>query len=124
MADETILNRRIKKGDAIVYPITHQENVIGLQGTIKDKLPIVSETTPQVGEFVEKQVWIDIGDSYENHGLNFGPNGGGELNFGEPSEQVANEVSIKFGKTPGHAQQQTPQDLTFGQSSVNNNENS
>lgn len=121
MADETILNRRIKKGDAIVYPITDQQNVIGLQGTIKEKLPIVSESTPQVGDYVEKQVWIDIGDSYENHGLRFGSSGSGQLNFGESAENQEEEITIQFGRTPGRQQNQ---DLTFGPSNVDNNDNS
>lgn len=62
MADEEILNRRLIQGDKIVYPITQQQNVIGLQKTITDKLPIVSPETPTEGMFVEKQVWLDTSD--------------------------------------------------------------
>lgn len=62
MPDETILNRRIKRGDDIVYPITRQENVINLQKTIKEKLPISSSNEPEEGTYVEKQVWLDTSE--------------------------------------------------------------
>ena len=54
-------SRRLMQGQDIIYPFTKQENVIGLQKTITDKLPIVSDTTPDDG-FVEKQVWLDTED--------------------------------------------------------------
>lgn len=57
---ELVLDRRLKKGDAIIYPITRQENVIGLQKTIKEKMAIVSPTQPTSG-YVESQVWIQPG---------------------------------------------------------------
>jgi len=55
-------NRRLMLGSDIIYPITKQENIIGLQKTIKEKLPIVSDSTPAVGTYVERQVWIDTND--------------------------------------------------------------
>ena len=102
----------IVQGSDIVYPYTKQENVIGLQQTIREKLPIVSETTPQSG-FVPQQVWIDIGGERETVTLQFGRTGG-PLNFGP--QAASSELS--FGRTPG---QET--ELTFGNSNVNNNEN-
>lgn len=57
-------NRRLIQGNDIIYPFTKQENVIGLQKTITDKLPIVSSSTPQEG-FVAKQVWIDVSEEEE-----------------------------------------------------------
>lgn len=50
-------NRRLLQGNDIVYPITKQENVIGLQKTITDKMTIVSTTQP-IADIVEKQIWI------------------------------------------------------------------
>ena len=66
MADEEILNRRLLKGEAIVYPITRQENVIGLQRTITDKLPIVSSEAPAQGTYVERQSWFDTSENNSN----------------------------------------------------------
>ena len=57
------VNKRLIRGDEIIYPITNAGNIIGLQGTIKEKLPIVSPSTPQQG--VERQAWIKIGDNEE-----------------------------------------------------------
>lgn len=59
-------NRRLIQGNDIIYPFTKQENVIGLQKTITDKLPIVSSSTPQAG-FVAKQVWIDVSEEEEQY---------------------------------------------------------
>lgn len=112
-------NRRILQGTDIIYPFTKQENVIGLQKTITDKLPIVSESTPQSG-YVPKQVWVDIGDAYDNHSLQFGNRGGGLLNFGQQEQEEV--VELSFGRTPGQEENQR-RDLTFGESSVDNNEN-
>lgn len=58
MPDDNILNRRLKVGNSFVYPITDQANVIGLQKTIKEKMPIVSENEPV--NVVENQVWIEL----------------------------------------------------------------
>ena len=57
-------NKRLIQNGDIIYPFTKQENVIGLQKTIKEKLPIVSSTTPT--KFVERQVWIDTTENDEN----------------------------------------------------------
>ena len=57
-------NRRLVLDNDIIYPFTRHENVIGLQGTIKEKLPIVSPTTPN--QQIERQVWIDTNDEDEN----------------------------------------------------------
>ena len=56
-------NRRLIQGDDIIYPFTRQENVIGLQKTIKEKLPIVSSETPD--NYVERQVWLDTSEQIE-----------------------------------------------------------
>ena len=55
------ISKRLLQGDKIVYPFTKQENIIGLQKTITDKLPIVSEDVPQTG-YVPKQVWLNLDD--------------------------------------------------------------
>lgn len=93
--EEVILNRRLKLGDSIVYPITQQTNVIGLQKTITDKLPIVSSTTPQ--NYVEKQVWLDIGTNNQNTGLHFGSGTNENLMFGqdESNQQIGR---LAFGE--------------------------
>lgn len=109
-------NRRLIQGTDIIYPFTRQENVIGLQKTITDKLPIVSPTTPQ-GNFVPKQVWIDTSDSSNDQRLNFGEHGEGPLQFGPSVEQEAEDLN--FGRTV-----EQEQALTFGLPSVGNNENS
>ena len=109
-------NRRLMQGTDIIYPFTKQENVIGLQRTITDKLPIVSPTAPQSG-FVPKQVWIDTSDSSNDQELDFGPQGNGPLSFGPNVEQEVNE-DLSFGRI---AEQE--QALTFGVPSVEDNEN-
>lgn len=58
-------NRRLIQGEDIIYPFTKQENVIGLQKTIADKLPIISESQPSSG-YVTRQAWIQPADSEEN----------------------------------------------------------
>lgn len=57
--------KRITENGEVVMPITEQDCVIGLQKTIKEKLPIVSETQPQQG-FVERQAWINVDNSLPN----------------------------------------------------------
>lgn len=57
-------NRRLVLDGDIIFPITKQENVIGLQKTIKEKLPIVSPTAPN--QLIERQVWIDTNEEDEN----------------------------------------------------------
>ena len=65
-------SRRILQGEVVIYPFTKQENVIGLQKTITDKLPIVSSQQPTQG-FVQKQAWFDTNDdSNENTEENYG----------------------------------------------------
>ena len=57
-------NKRLIQNGDIIYPFTKQENVIGLQKTIKEKLPVVASTAPT--NFVERQVWIDTTENDEN----------------------------------------------------------
>ena len=57
-------NKRLIQNGEIVYPITLQGNVIGLQKTITDKLPIISSSQPQTS-VPERQVWIDVGEEAE-----------------------------------------------------------
>ena len=89
-------NKRLVNNGDIIYPFTKQENVIGLQKTITDKLPIVSSVTPQEG-FVNKQVWLDTGNN-QNRGIQpvgglifatFNPNS--ELTF---SNSSSNETLV------------------------------
>ena len=54
-------NRRLVLDGDIIYPITRQENIIGLQKTIKEKLPIISANTPE--SQIERQVWLDIAET-------------------------------------------------------------
>ena len=75
MAD---LNRRLLLGSDIVYPITKQENVINLQKTIKEKLPIISNTQPSTN--ITRQVWIDTSAGQE---LSFSNEINEELTFEE-----------------------------------------
>lgn len=56
------LNKRLMLDTDIVYPFTKQENIINLQKTITEKLPIVQQTQPQTG-FVPKQVWLDTSET-------------------------------------------------------------
>ena len=58
MPDE-IRRRRLVIDGEVFYPITDADSVIHLQREITEKLPIVSNTQPQVGTFVPNQVWID-----------------------------------------------------------------
>lgn len=82
MAD---LNRRLLLGNDIVYPITKQENVINLQKTIKEKLPIVSSSQPTSG-FVARQVWVDTGNGSQEQ-LSFENIINGGLTFGMPANE-------------------------------------
>lgn len=106
------LNRRLLKGQDIVYPITRQENVINLQKTIKEKMAIVSSQQPQ--QAIERQVWLDTssnqqGGSQQSGGLTFGnANDHSELTFGEEN-QIG---ELAFGNND-HSQQSG--DLTFGE---------
>ena len=75
MAD---LNRRLLLGSDIVYPITRQQNVIDLQKTIKEKLPIISNTQPTTD--IVRQVWVDTSVGQE---LSFSNESNEELTFGE-----------------------------------------
>lgn len=63
--DEEIKNKRLVLGDTIIYPFTKQENVIGLQKTIKEKLPTVSANSPESA--VERQVWIKPEEETEEY---------------------------------------------------------
>ena len=90
MPNETILNRRIKIGGNVVYPITRQQNVIGLQKTIKEKMAIVSYAKPQ-GTVFERQAWIQLDtdqveDNYENSSVADPV----EENFGSPEDRLEN----------------------------------
>ena len=80
-------NRRLVIDGDIVYPITKQENVIGLQKTIKDKLPIVSSEAPE--NYVEKQVWIDTSEQIEEELVQ-------PLFIANPNLQSNNEEIVSF----------------------------
>ena len=109
-------NRRLIQGEDIVYPITKQENIIHLQKTITDKLPIVSDTTPTSG-YVPKQVWLDTGTpqssdlqfgtpssgqltfgQQQNNGLTFGQPSNNQLTFGQPNSEENNQEKNTNGK--------------------------
>ena len=69
-------DKRLMLNGNIIYPYTKHENVLGLQQTITDKLPIVSDSQPQEN-YVEKQVWIKTEgdaeiDGNESHSLDYG----------------------------------------------------
>ena len=92
-------SRRILQGEVVIYPFTKQENVIGLQKTITDKLPIVSSQQPTQG-FVQKQAWFDTNDdSNENTEENYGnerrlaSNEIIEYNYEDSQEESENYVS-------------------------------
>lgn len=79
MTDMDEKSRRLLQGQTIIYPITRQENVIGLQNTIKEKLPIVSETAPT--QAVVRQVWIDTSNQSEDTTEQENSNSSNELAF-------------------------------------------
>lgn len=120
------LNRRLLKGQDIVYPITKQENVIGLQGTIKEKMVIVSPTQPQ--QAIERQVWLDTNDNdsenQQSGGLTFeNENSHSELTFGD--ENQISELAFgdnDYSQQSGNLTFGTPSKheiLTFGNESEN-----
>lgn len=80
-------NRRLMQGEDIIYPFTRQENVIGLQKTIKEKMTIASKIQPQ-GTVVERQVWLQTEDDGEASDLDYvQPNDIVENNFEAPEEE-------------------------------------
>lgn len=101
MYDEELI-RRLLQGNKVIYPVTRQEAVIGLQGTIKEKMTIVSPTQPQVA--IERQVWLDISENEQ---------GGEQLTFGNVAQQNENDNGLTFG-TP-----HLDEVLTFGNESEN-----
>ena len=83
-------NRRLVLGDDIIFPITKHENVIGLQKTIKEKLPIISSDQPE--NFTERQVWIDTKEIENSEALlSMQSNSDIEDNL-EQNENTANDV--------------------------------
>lgn len=103
------LNRRLKLNEDIVYPITRQENIIDLQKTITEKLPIVSSSAPQ-GVVPTRQVWLDIseqGNNGQQSGLRFGSHSEGQLSFGNQQGE------LHFGSQ----EQEQSGELHFGQQS-------
>lgn len=82
-------SRRLLQGNTIIYPFTKQENIIGLQKTITDKLPIVSSSTPTT-DYVDKQVWLDTsGESLSVQTRNIA-SGIIENNYGNDNDIVEN----------------------------------
>lgn len=61
------VNKRLIRGDEIIYPITDAGNVKHLQRKINEKLPIVSSSAPQPGTYVERQVWLKTENSQLNN---------------------------------------------------------
>ena len=114
-------NRRILQGTDVIYPFTRQENVIGLQKTITDKLPIVSATEPEEG-FVPKQAWIDTGNSGSEvvntaplsspSALTFGNGNNTNLVFGNGSAGSNNSGGLAFASSNN-------ENLTFGNGNNN-----
>ena len=118
--EKPTIDRRLLQGNTVIYPFTKQQNIIGLQGTIKEKMTIVSEYEPEAGTYVERQIWLDTGDgspaptmslrkgrslrtmattsaetpvSNNVSGLTFGKTSSGSLTFGKPSTGT-----LRFGK--------------------------
>lgn len=117
MEDERVITpdeicRRLMKGTQIVYPYTKQQLVMGLQRTIRDKLPIKSATEPE--NVVPRQIWLDISNQEE------GPIS--QLEFEEGVEQANVDFQIL---EPARADQLEFEDspvnnvLAFGESSNN-----
>lgn len=102
MADEK--NRRLLQGQTIIYPFTKQENIIGLQKTIKEKLPIVSSSQP-TSDYVERQVWVDTSDN-EQEGFYIEETPQENLTFTIQN----NEQGLTFG-----SESEENDNLTFGE---------
>lgn len=77
-------SRRLLQGQVVIYPFTKQQNVIGLQKTITDKLPIVSPEQPQ-DNFVDKQAWFEVSDD-DNEDVE--ENYGSQQSFASPSREI------------------------------------
>ena len=104
MEDEE--NRRLIHNGKPLYPFTKQENVIGLQETIVEKLPIISNQEPQSG-FVPKQAWLDIS------------NDDGEQIIVMPSIPVQNNNS---SGNNSFVEQEESQETVFVGGNTNNND--
>ena len=87
-------NRRLLQGEDIVYPITRQENVIGLQKTITDKMTLASPTQPSAA--IEKQIWIQLGEAADIANPNYSSNDVVENNYESqpPEENYGNENDV------------------------------
>ena len=59
-------NTRLIQGSDIIYPVTKQENIIGLS----QRFPIISSSQPQ-GQVPNRQIWLDVGGEQE---ITFGIN--------------------------------------------------
>ena len=90
----SVKNRRLVQGEDIIYPITKQENVIGLQKTIKEKMPIISENQPQSG-FVNRQTWIKVEDTIPNEDAVPDIS---EVNGNNPAQVIENNYEIGSGQ--------------------------
>lgn len=99
MSDLPIANRRLMQGGTIIYPITSEQNIVGL----KNRFPIISAQQPQ-GQFVERQAWLDTSIHQENSVDN------GEISFGHSTQ---NE-NLSFGN-------EMNENLTFGEIQQNEN---
>ena len=68
--EEVALYRRLMYCGQVLYPFTKQELVIGLQKTIKEKLPLSGDTEPT--NAVQHQIWLDTsGGNVENDDVEF-----------------------------------------------------
>lgn len=66
-------NKRLIFDGNIIYPFTKQENVIGLQKTIKEKMPIITSQAPSAA--LDNQICIEIQEqdaSQEDSNYEFG----------------------------------------------------
>ena len=91
MSNLPIVNRRLIQGDTIIFPITSEQNIVGL----KNRFAIISPQQPQ-GQFVERQVWLDISGEQD---ITFGIN--------ENNAQLTRNEHLSFGNIEEH------ENLTF-----------
>ena len=112
--EKPTIDRRILQGNTVIYPFTKQQNIIGLQGTIIEKLPIASDTAPETGLIENQKVWLDTRpeqapvmslrkgrslratastETPANSNLTFGKASSNSLTFGRPSTGT-----LRFGK--------------------------
>ena len=103
VVEKPTLDRRLLRSGTVIYPYTKQENVIGLQGTIKEKMTIASDYEPESGTYIEKQIWLDTGDGTPPPQLNMTRSGSGLRTMAttsvEPLANSNNNVDgLRFGR--------------------------